>query len=249
MRLAAVIAAVALAAAACTRSEPPSEPPRGEADPVVSAAESPAAPAGTERAALASAGYFGAAEAKKAWKAGEANCPGAADGSELVGRKLDRWQLSDWVGSEPLDLADLRGRVVVVRFWTSPGCPFCEKTLPALQKLADELRGEPVTFVGAFHGKPARAFSDMKEPAAVAARWGISFPLAMDREWKTLRQWWLGTGHRHATSVTFVIGKSGEIVHIHPGPVFHPSDDPAEAEQDRDYRAVKAAIERGLRGR
>jgi thiol-disulfide isomerase/thioredoxin len=247
MRLAVAIPAIALAAA-CTRSEQPSEQPVGRAEPVVSAAESPAAASGAERAALASAGYFGAAEAKKAWKAEAADCPGAADGSEMIGRRLDRWQLSDWVASEPLDLAELRGRVVVVRFWTSPGCPFCEKTLPALQKLADEMKGEPVTFVGAFHAKPVDAYSDMEEPAGVAARWGVSFPLAMDREWKTLRQWWLGTGHRHATSVTFVIGKSGEIVHIHPGPVFHPSDDPAEADQDRDYRAVKAAIERALRG-
>jgi thiol-disulfide isomerase/thioredoxin len=170
------------------------------------------------------------------------DCPGAADGSELVGTLAKEWQLEEWIHSEPLTLRELRGRVVLVRFWTSPGCPFCEKTMPALQQLSEEFRGEPVTFIGAFHSKPRGAYPDMSEPSAVAKGWGVTFPIAMDRDWKTQNSWWLDDAHRHATSETFVIGKDGKIVHVHPGPVFHPSDDPAKAAENRDFLAVREAI-------
>jgi hypothetical protein len=47
--------------------------------------------------------------------------------------------------------------------------------------------------------------------------------------------------HRHATSATFVIGKDGRIVHVHPGPVYYPSDDPRE-DANRDYLALRSAV-------
>lgn len=195
---------------------------------------------------LAALGYVDGAAAEAAReRLGE--CPGAADGSELIGTRVPVWQLGDWQNSEPLTLAGLRGRVVVVRFWMSPGCPFCEKSMPALQVLAEEFADQAVTIVGAYHAKPVGSVADLSEPSKVAQAWGVTFPIAFDRKWKTLRSWWLdGKHHRHATSVTFVIGKDGRIVHIHPGPVFHPSDDPAEAQQNRDYLALRAAIVRAV---
>jgi peroxiredoxin len=173
------------------------------------------------------------------------DCPGSEDGSELVGSELPDWQLSDWSNSPPLALADLRGKVVLVRFWTTD-CPYCEKTMPALEALWRELRGQPVVFVGAFHDKPAGSQRDMKRALESTGIWAITFPIAFDRGWKTLDRWWWKTAHRHATSATFVIGKDGRIVFVHPGPAFHPSADPAEASEDRDYNAVKQAVERAL---
>lgn len=187
-------------------------------------------------------GYSGS----EAARAAAADCPGAQDGSELVGSQAKEWQLTDWVHSDPLTLAQLRGRVVLVRFWMSPTCPYCEATMPAIQTLSEEFKDAPVTFIGALHGKPYDQFSDMTEPTNVAKSWGVTFPLAFDREWKTQRLWWMDGKHRHATSETFLIGKDGKIVHIHPGPVFFPSDDPANAQQNRDYLEMQAAIRKAL---
>ena len=53
----------------------------------------------------------------------EAGAP-AATGPLAVGDVARPWQLAEWSGSKPLDLEDLRGRVVVVRFWTD-ACPYC----------------------------------------------------------------------------------------------------------------------------
>lgn len=194
-----------------------------------------------ERRALAAAGYFTSEEGARAW-AEHKKRGGFLDGSELVGTTPPDWQLSDWVNGPAKSLAELRGQVVVVRFWTSPDCPFCAKTMPALQKLANELADQPLVVIGAYHAKPASSVPDMTAPAELATRWKVRFPLAFDREWNTLRSWWLGSAPRLATSVTFVIGKDGKIAFVHPGPVFHPSTDPDEAKQNGDYQAVRQAI-------
>lgn len=174
------------------------------------------------------------------------DCPGQDDGSELVGRSVPDWQLSQWVNGEPRTLKGLRGQVILVRFWTSPGCPFCEKSMPAVQALSEEFGKEPVTFIGAFHSKPKDSIADMSEPSAIAKGWGVTFPLAYDGDWNTLDSWWMDTGHRHATSATFVIGKDGKIVHVHPGPVFHPSKNPNESKQNTDFEAIREAIRGAL---
>ncbi len=45
-----------------------------------------------------------------------------------------------------LDVERLRGKVVVVNFW-SPHCTYCEKETPGLQAVADELRGKGLELV------------------------------------------------------------------------------------------------------
>jgi peroxiredoxin len=169
----------------------------------------------------------------------------AAPGPLTVGAVARPWRLAEWSGSEPLDLEDLRGRVVVVRFWTDT-CPYCARSLPALQTLAEEFRDRPVTFLGLYHSKPPGR--ERPWPAAVeqARRLGVSFPLAYDRRWETLRSWWLEGNDPAATSASFVIDKRGRVVHVHPGPEFYPTVDPSRARQDRDFRAIRAAIRRAL---
>lgn len=46
----------------------------------------------------------------------------------------------------PLTLNPLRGKVVVLEFWAT-WCPSCIKQLPHLNRLAEQLAGEPVVFI------------------------------------------------------------------------------------------------------
>ena len=174
----------------------------------------------------------------------EAGAP-AATGPLAVGDVARPWRLAEWSGSKPLDLEDLRGRVVVVRFWTD-ACPYCARSLPALQALAEEFRDRPVTFVGIYHAKPPGRERPWPAAVAWARRRGVSFPLAYDRGWATLRSWWLEGNDPAATSASFVIDRRGRVAHVHPGPEFYPTDDPSRARQDRDFRALRAAIRRAL---
>lgn len=226
-------ALILVLALACSRPVAPSEESAPAAVSVAAAAR--------PTSQLAEMGYYGDDEARTS--PGDKDCPGAAKGDELIGTEPAEWQFTEWANTSEasMSLQDLRGRVVVVRFWTT-GCPFCEKTMPALQRLSEELRDQPVTVVGAFHAKPESSQRDLGKPLEVTRSWGVTFPIAIDREWRTLRSWWLDSAHRHATSVTFVIGKDGRVAHIHPGPEYYPTDDPSDIRANADYLALRAAV-------
>lgn len=167
-------------------------------------------------------------------------------GDDLVGSPAKEWTAGpEWAHSKPLRLGDLRGRVVVVRFWTDT-CPYCAKSLPAMQELADELEGQSVTFIGLYHSKPLGSERSWKEAVAHAEDLGVTFPLGYDHHWKTVRSWWLDGRRGGATSASFVIGPDGRIVHVHPGPVFFPSADPADARANAGFEAIRSAIRRHL---
>lgn len=56
-----------------------------------------------------------------------------AEGNELVGTPAPAWTVTTWINSQPLSLEQLRGKVVLLRWWTAPGCPFCEASAPHLR--------------------------------------------------------------------------------------------------------------------
>ena len=154
------------------------------------------------------------------------------------------WSFSPWSNSNERHLSELKGHVVVVRFWTNT-CPYCARSMPALQRLKEKLRDEPVTFIGAYHSKPFGSDRPWSSAVEMTENWGVTFPVAYDRNWSTLRKWWLSTGDRQATSCTFVFNKRGRITYIHPGPVYEPGD-PSTEKPARDYHALKQAIQHAL---
>jgi thiol-disulfide isomerase/thioredoxin len=167
-------------------------------------------------------------------------------GAELVGTQAKEWTVGpEWANSKPLRLSDLRGRVVMVRFWTDR-CHFCAASLPAMQKLADEFRKKPVTFVGIYHSKPRGSERPWSVAVARAKELGVRFPVAYDHMWKTVRAWWLEGGGRRATSSSFVIGADGRIVFVHPGPMFCPGEDCDDAQANSGYERIRGAIRGAL---
>lgn len=55
--------------------------------------------------------------------------------------------LGNWFNSPPLKLADLRGKVVLVDFWTH-GCVNCVNTLPHLTQLYAKYKDRGLVVVG-----------------------------------------------------------------------------------------------------
>ncbi len=53
----------------------------------------------------------------------------------------------DWINSEPLKLNDLRGRVVLIEFWTF-GCINCRNTLPFVKSWDDRYREKGFIVIG-----------------------------------------------------------------------------------------------------
>jgi thiol-disulfide isomerase/thioredoxin len=80
----------------------------------------------------------------------------------------------------PLDLATMRGKVVVLNVWGS-WCPPCRKEAPDLQRAYEQLRPKGVEFVGI-------DFNDQSPSQAVAFQrtFGITYPSLADDGGKAL---------------------------------------------------------------
>jgi hypothetical protein len=75
----------------------------------------------------------------------------------------------------------------------------------------------------------------------------LTFPVAIDWEWRTLNSWWLTGPSRPATSVTFLLDRQGVIRFIHPGMEYHDSNGSEEhAACANDMMSIRAAIDRLL---
>jgi peroxiredoxin len=139
----------------------------------------------------------------------------AAD-DPLIGSTAREWQVRDWINSRPLTLAGLRGKVLLVRWFTGQQCPFCSATAPALNEFHQRFASRGLIVVGFYHHKSDAPF-DRASVTKVAAEYGFKFPVAIDHDWRTLHDWWLDRHDRSWTSVTFLIDRRGVVRHIHPG--------------------------------
>jgi thiol-disulfide isomerase/thioredoxin len=91
--------------------------------------------------------------------------------------------IDGWLNSPPLTLADLRGKVVLIDFWTF-SCVNCVRTIPHLKILYDDYKNDGFTIVGVHSPE----FDFEKVPANVAAavkRLGITWPVAIDSQMAT----------------------------------------------------------------
>src|SRR6187402_1815041 len=72
---------------------------------------------------------------------------------KLLGTQPAEWQLEDWLNSKPLKLEDLRGKVVLIRWWTAPDCPYCGATAPALNEFSKAYGDRGLQVIGIYHHK------------------------------------------------------------------------------------------------
>src|SRR4029453_2430094 len=160
-----------------------------------------------------------------------------SEGSELLGKPAPAWDAAEWIQGRPLTLEGLRGRVVLLRWWTGPDCPYCSGSAPYLNAWHSRYSPKGLVVVGFYHHKSRRPLT-RQHVADLAARFGFRFPIAIDSDWRTLRRWWLDGNDRSYTSVTFLLDQRGIIRHIHPGGTYSP--DEAAAIESRIQELLKA---------
>ena len=90
-----------------------------------------------------------------------------------------------WLNSPPLTREQLRGKVVLVDFWTY-SCINCIRTIPYVRAWAERYKDKGLVVIGVH--TPEFAFE--RDPANVrkaVAEFGISYPVAVDNDWKIWR--------------------------------------------------------------
>ncbi len=166
----------------------------------------------------------------------------ASDGAELVGKTAPPLQLTDWINSPPLEMNALRGKVVLLRWWTE-GCPFCAATAPSLRNLDAAYRAKGLEIIGVYHPKP-RGKGQLATVQQAVAEKQFTFPVAIDWNWTALNRWWLFKD-RDFTSVSFLVDREGVIRYVHPGGEFHSGENgamPTHAACQRDMALIENKI-------
>jgi thiol-disulfide isomerase/thioredoxin len=118
--------------------------------------------------------------------------------------------ISNWFNSKPLHMADLRGKVVLVDFWTY-GCVNCVNTLPHVTELYAKYRDKGLVVVGV-HTPEFPFERSASNVQAALKRHGISYPVAQDNESRT----WNAYGNRYWPA-QYIIDQTGRIVFQHDG--------------------------------
>jgi cytochrome c biogenesis protein CcdA/thiol-disulfide isomerase/thioredoxin len=91
--------------------------------------------------------------------------------------------IDHWLNSQPLTMTGLRGKVVLVDFWTY-SCINCIRTLPYVESWYQKYAAEGLVIVGVH--TPEFAFEhDTGNVAAAISRFGITYPVAQDNEFGT----------------------------------------------------------------
>ena len=128
---------------------------------------------------------------------------------------FDRYQApeliaSAWYNSVPLTLASLRGKVVVVDFWTY-SCINCLRSLPHMKQIWHRYKDRGLVLIGV-HSPEFEFEKDQKNLEAAIKRHGLEYPIAVDNDFQTWKAF-----QNNNWPTQYFIDKEGEVRHIHEG--------------------------------
>ena len=118
--------------------------------------------------------------------------------------------IKQWFNSNPLTISQLKGKVVLVDFWTY-SCINCIRTLPYVESWYEKYKGQGLVVIGVhapefpFEGKPENV-----EPAI--RKFGITYPVAMDNDFTTWKNY-----HNQYWPAHYLIDRNGNVVDSHFG--------------------------------
>jgi thiol-disulfide isomerase/thioredoxin len=118
--------------------------------------------------------------------------------------------ISNWFNSAPLSIASLRGKVVLVDFWTY-GCVNCVNTLPHVTELYAKYKDRGLVVVG-IHTPEFPFERSASNVQGALKRHGITYPVAQDNESRT----WNAYGNQYWPA-QYIVDQTGKVVYQHDG--------------------------------
>jgi peroxiredoxin len=154
---------------------------------------------------------------------------------KVIGTRPPEWDITDWINSEPLKLENLAGKVVLVCWCTGLSYPYCTASAPAFNEWYSLYKDHGFTIVAVFYDESTQPIKK-EHITAYTEKLGFEFPVALDRDWKTLHRWWLsGQPETGWTNVSFLIDRKGYIRYVHPSRKF--------VKGGEEYTEMEAVIE------
>ena len=110
----------------------------------------------------------------------------------------------DWINSEPLKLSNLRGRVVLIEFWTF-GCINCRNTLPFVKEWDERYREKGLIVIGV-HSPEFDEERNVEHLRREVSSLGIHYPVVTDNDYQTWNAYKVV-----AWPTVFLLDKQGRI--------------------------------------
>lgn len=98
-----------------------------------------------------------------------------------------------------VNLADLRGRVVLVNFW-AVWCPPCRKEMPSMERLSKTMAQRPFTILAANAGETPEQIRPFLNEVP------LTFPILLDKDGERMKAWRV-----FVLPTSFLIDKQGQI--------------------------------------
>jgi thiol-disulfide isomerase/thioredoxin len=118
--------------------------------------------------------------------------------------------INHWINSEPLTMEQLRGKIILVEFWTYD-CINCLRALPYVKQWHERYQDQGLVVVGVHTPEyPHEKLLGNVEEAV--KQLGIVYPVAQDNDYRT----WNAFGNRYWPAV-YLIDQGGRIVYRHFG--------------------------------
>lgn len=118
--------------------------------------------------------------------------------------------IENWINSSPLTMEELRGKVVLVDFWTY-SCINCVRTLPYVTGWYEKYKDDGLVIIGVH--TPEFAFEKVTSNVEKALRQhNINYPVAQDNDYKT----WNAYSNRYWPA-HYLVDKEGNVVYTHFG--------------------------------
>jgi len=133
--------------------------------------------------------------------------------------------ISDWENSPPLRLDTLRGKVVLVDFWTY-SCINCQNTFPYLRKWYQAYRDQGLVVVGV-HTPEFEFEKSVPNIRQAIKRYDVTWPVAVDPNHVT----WDSYNNQYWPAEYFV-DKDGKLRHMHFG----------EGEYDKTEQVIRGLL-------
>lgn len=172
---------------------------------------------------------------------------GPVAGAELgVGDPAPPLEVTKWVKGGPLDLAQAKGKnIVVLEFWAT-WCSPCVRSVPHLTKLQQQLADKGVIIVGVTSEDPDNTIEKVEKFVRNQGE-KLGFTVAFDKEGKTDKAYMEAAGQEGIPTV-FVIDRGGRVAWI-----GHPQDrleqvlgELVAGKYDLDLATKKFRLERSM---
>lgn len=126
--------------------------------------------------------------------------PAGVPAPELAG-------VTAWVNTKPLKLADQKGKVVILHFWTN-GCVNCVNNYPHYRAWQDKYGAIANLLMLGVHTPEFEGEKSVKRIEEQMGKHKLTFPVAVDNDQTTWKAW----GNRYWPCV-YLIDKGGTVRH------------------------------------